>query len=450
MILKPAASFPRRQFSAARRRLARDAAQRGACPPVGAHPPARAGGLRGGAQRGRHARARVRAPAPPARAGRICRSTDLQGNFLRLRLAGYTLKWERHTEFTRYSIVQPLPAAARLGATDPSRCWTLVVDAGLAARHSRAHRGGDQAGDGARRPVRRPQAGCMAPAQRWFGERTVVGFADGRRALVGRHRLPAARRGFERMLVIAPPGTSDTRAGRISQRLLELETYRLMALRGLPVAKSLAPMLAEAEAAAGRHHRAARKQAQASDQELLDTLVGAGRARRARHRRACLPLLGHPRLRRAGAPAHRRTAREGHPGHADDRRIHAAPAVAGHRHGGGHARSAWPRCRSASSAPARCCARGWTSPPKRRTSSCWPSSPAGRNCSCGCRARWKACRSRPSRTTWSACCSMAARPPRPRALPINPEIAAGALIPLVLWAVWRTIRRIHAKLHGGH
>jgi uncharacterized membrane-anchored protein len=33
--------------------------------------------------------------------------------------------------------------------------------------------------------------------------------------------------------------------------------------------------------------------------------------------------------------------------------------------------------------------------------------------------------------------------------PLNPEIAAGALIPLVLWVVWRTTRRIHAKLHVG-
>jgi len=31
-------------------------------------------------------------------------------------------------------------------------------------------------------------------------------------------------------------------------------------------------------------------------------------------------------------------------------------------------------------------------------------------------------------------------------LPIQPEIAAGALIPLVLWAVWRTTRRIHTRL----
>jgi uncharacterized membrane-anchored protein len=33
-------------------------------------------------------------------------------------------------------------------------------------------------------------------------------------------------------------------------------------------------------------------------------------------------------------------------------------------------------------------------------------------------------------------------------VPVNPEIAVGALIPLVLWAVWRTTRRIHARLHA--
>jgi len=47
--------------------------------------------------------------------------------------------------------------------------------------------------------------------------------------------------------VLAPPGTSMSRAGRISQRLLELETYRLMALRGLPVAKLVSVQLGQAE-----------------------------------------------------------------------------------------------------------------------------------------------------------------------------------------------------------
>lgn len=53
--------------------------------------------------------------------------------------------------------------------------------------------------------------------------------------------------GFERILVIGPSNASATRAGRISQRFLELETYRLMALRGLPVAKHLGPMLGQSE-----------------------------------------------------------------------------------------------------------------------------------------------------------------------------------------------------------
>jgi len=35
---------------------------------------------------------------------------DLQDNFLRLALPGYTLKWERHSEFTRYSLVLPMHA----------------------------------------------------------------------------------------------------------------------------------------------------------------------------------------------------------------------------------------------------------------------------------------------------------------------------------------------------
>ena len=41
---------------------------------------------------------------------------SLKDNFFRLALDGYTLKWERHTEFTRYSIVQPLAEAAGLDA----------------------------------------------------------------------------------------------------------------------------------------------------------------------------------------------------------------------------------------------------------------------------------------------------------------------------------------------
>jgi len=32
-------------------------------------------------------------------------------------------------------------------------------------------------------------------------------------------------------------------------------------------------------------------------------------------------------------------------------------------------------------------------------------------------------------------------------LPIQPELAVGVLIPGVLWGVWKTVQRIHDKLH---
>lgn len=35
-------------------------------------------------------------------------------------------------------------------------------------------------------------------------------------------------------------------------------------------------------------------------------------------------------------------------------------------------------------------------------------------------------------------------------VPVNSEMAAGALLPVVLWAVWWTTRRIYAKLHDDH
>ena len=172
---------------------------------------------------------------------------QLRGNFLRLRFEGYTLKWERHTEFTRYSIVQPLPEGTGLGTCEPALLDALVTPPGwlreIPGRTVAAIKMVMLQSD---LPDQNPeaQAALMAPAQRWFGERTVVASQLGGGhswALTDFHLRPS---GFERMLVITPPDTSETRAGRISQRLFEIETYRLMALRGLPAVKALAPMLA--------------------------------------------------------------------------------------------------------------------------------------------------------------------------------------------------------------
>lgn len=88
----------------------------------------------------------------------------------------------------------------------------------------------------------------LARAREWLGDQRLVASVMGNTGhswAVTDFRLRPS--GFERMIVIAPPQTTESRAGRVSQRLLELETYRLMALRGLPVAKGLTHMLGSTE-----------------------------------------------------------------------------------------------------------------------------------------------------------------------------------------------------------
>jgi len=204
----------------------------------------------------------------------------LSGNFLRLRFDGFTVKWERHTEFTRYSIVQPLPETALLGASDPDLLSALVVEAewlrAIPGRTIAATLLGMVPGD-----LDQP-ALTLEKATRWLGG------PPGMASMLGEngHSLAVSNfllrpDGFERMLVVAPSSISATRAGRVSQRLLELETYRLMALRGLPVTKQLGPMLAQSEGELADIMASLENKASA-DQTLLDTLVSlAARVERA-------------------------------------------------------------------------------------------------------------------------------------------------------------------------
>ena len=199
---------------------------------------------------------------------------SLQGNFLRLRCDHFTVKWERHTEFTRYSIVQSLPANADWGADGPALAPHVATGTewlrGLPGQTIGAiHLGMLQA------DLADPD--LMAKAQAWLGEGTVLASRMGNTTeglphscILTHFRIGAD--GFERMLVLAPDGTTEARAGRISQRLLELETYRLMALRGLPVAKNLSAMLSAAETQLADITGLLESKGE-TDQALLDLLV---------------------------------------------------------------------------------------------------------------------------------------------------------------------------------
>ena len=167
--------------------------------------------------------------------------------------------------------MQRLPENAQLGATDPELLSSLSLPegwlAGIPGRTFAAIKLVMVHGD-LNRPVE-----AMALAHNWFGENPVVASLTGRNS----HSLAVTDfmlrgSGFERMLVVVPNETSESRTGRISQRLLEIETYRLAALRALPAAKQLAPELTNAEQqlvdiTAQLENKAA------SEQELLDRLI---------------------------------------------------------------------------------------------------------------------------------------------------------------------------------
>lgn len=192
----------------------------------------------------------------------------LNANFLSLRCGEFSLKWERHAEFTRYSVVQPLPADAEASAQTLDSLPLRVAPDWLAAIPGRTFAAIKLV------MIERPLTftpSALAEARAWFGAQAVVASTMGGHSLVVTDFCLRAS-GFEHIVVLAEPGTPEARAGRICQRLLELETYRLMALRGLPAAKSLGGTLAEVETTLA-DITARLERRSASEGELLDDLI---------------------------------------------------------------------------------------------------------------------------------------------------------------------------------
>jgi uncharacterized membrane-anchored protein len=388
----------------------------------------------------------------------------LQGNFLRLRFEGYTVKWERHTEFTRYSIVQALPEAAYLGACEPALLSHPAVDPawlrGIPGRTVAAVQMAMVHGDLS------DSRALMAQAQTWFGERGVVasqlGFAPSPPVVAG--QIPTAPAptghswaltqfrigadGFERMLVIAPEHTTETRAGRISQRLLELETYRLMALRGLPVAKQLGPMLAESEEALALI-TARLENKSATDQELLDTLVAlAARVERAiaEHNYRFAATRAYDTLVSQRLTELREKAISGTQTLGEFMQRRLSPAMA-------TVAATAQRLTSLSERVSRTSALLRTRvdiATEVQNQQLLEKLTRGQELQLRLQSTVEGLSIAAISYYVISLLLYGGKALKAAGLPINPEMAAGALVPVVLWSVWWTTRRIHAKLHDGH
>lgn len=173
----------------------------------------------------------------------------LRTNFCQLQFSTHTLIWERHTEFTRYTLIQKLPNEVLCGQAFPDLSPSVAVDS-------------DWIRSIPGRTITAIQLAILTQgmedqnalrhAKLWLGDGPLIGSKMGRNSngLPHSHLLSNLRideQGFERILVLASTETSPNRAGRIVQRILELETYRMMALLSLPVAKSLGSKLAHTE-----------------------------------------------------------------------------------------------------------------------------------------------------------------------------------------------------------
>lgn len=151
---------------------------------------------------------------------------------------GWQLKWERHTEFSTFTFVAPRRDTGYfddLAITGIPAAWF----ARLAGIRFVAVRMELLSGDAAQR--------VCGDLRRWI---------DGP-ALVGSHVLGGGKvfcdwhvrdDGFMRFLVV-DEDFREEQGGRLLQRLYEIETYRMMALLALPVARRMSRELDEIHAA---------------------------------------------------------------------------------------------------------------------------------------------------------------------------------------------------------
>jgi uncharacterized membrane-anchored protein len=155
---------------------------------------------------------------------------------------GFTLKWERHTEFSTFTVVgsgqgdEPFADWIGAGASLPAGWRTLVDGKRLVALQIEVLKG-EQA-----RIARSERS-------RWFGDSGHVGS----RVLGGGEvwcDWQIGADGFSHFLVL-DLDFRENQVGRLVQRLAEIETYRLMALLSLPVAREMLGQLESLEARLG-------------------------------------------------------------------------------------------------------------------------------------------------------------------------------------------------------
>lgn len=176
----------------------------------------------------------------------------------------FHLRWERHTEFTCYTVFvsgafdDPFQEAAsdRLPAD-----WLEAVPGELLVASALAFAADESIEDGVSKSG-------------WFARESLCcsRVSDGSATVWTDFRIHDD--GFSRFLVV-DDGLTGRRAGRLIQRLLDIETYRTMALLALPEARRIGPEIARIDGILAQLSTTLGQVANVADErDLLNRLTG--------------------------------------------------------------------------------------------------------------------------------------------------------------------------------
>lgn len=152
-------------------------------------------------------------------------------------LGPFRLRWERHTEFVRYSFIAPGGEDAfadPIIASVPADWVAALPGQLMVATHVALVRDGG------------PPADLAELSRRLFGGNVLIGAGVLEAAGTAFTDFRIHADGFSRVLV-QDRSMTPGQTGRVVQRLLEIDTYRMLALLALPVAQALAPVITRCE-----------------------------------------------------------------------------------------------------------------------------------------------------------------------------------------------------------
>jgi len=190
---------------------------------------------------------------------------DAQSTHIRMDLGPFRIRWELHTEFVTWTFSRPIDAQG-FGEREPATAIEAVPQAWLDELPGQ----------------------CLASLHLWvlptqvFGSGSLVKHvlnedtlvastvADGHGEVYTDFAIHAD--GFSRMVLLAG-SVAPRRLGRLVQRLLEIDTYRMAALLGLPAAREAATVLAYAERELAELAGAIRIAGRHEEPQLLDRLT---------------------------------------------------------------------------------------------------------------------------------------------------------------------------------